>query len=287
MFGEGGNDLLDGGIGNDTLVGGEGNDSLYGGAGDDVLSGDAGADLLDGGDGFNTVTYETAAAGITLNLQDITQNTGDAAGDTYTSIEAYMGSQFNDLMRAEITGSVLYGLNGNDTMYGHVGDDLFYGGIGNDFMQGGPGNDTMYGGQGDDVYAFTAYAGYDWIAENANEGTDVLLMGPDISQISLERAGNNLVFHANGSNDNVAILFNWFVNQSVEYMQLAANGAVYSIADLVGQYIPSANAALAVEGAEIGEGTFDIANAATVDFSEVPSVEVAGVPDIDALAIAC
>lgn len=117
MFGEGGNDLLDGGIGNDTLVGGEGNDSLYGGAGDDVLSGDAGADLLDGGDGFDTVTYETAAAGITLNLQDITQNTGDAAGDTYTSIEAYMGSQFNDLMRAEITGSVLYGLNGNDTMY--------------------------------------------------------------------------------------------------------------------------------------------------------------------------
>ncbi|AAY38108.1 hemolysin-type calcium-binding protein [Pseudomonas syringae] len=51
LYGEEGNDLLSGGEGNDTLNGGTGNDTLNGGAGNDSLSGDDGDDTLDGGAG--------------------------------------------------------------------------------------------------------------------------------------------------------------------------------------------------------------------------------------------
>ncbi|WP_310599361.1 calcium-binding protein, partial [Desulfobulbus sp.] len=60
LFGEGGNDTLNGGMdddilygddGNDTLMGSAGSDTLYGGADDDYLSGGAGNDLLAGGTG--------------------------------------------------------------------------------------------------------------------------------------------------------------------------------------------------------------------------------------------
>ncbi|MDR2549438.1 MAG: putative Ig domain-containing protein [Desulfobulbus sp.] len=60
LFGEGGNDTLNGGMGddilygdegNDTLMAGAGNDTLYGGADDDYLNGGPGNDLLAGGTG--------------------------------------------------------------------------------------------------------------------------------------------------------------------------------------------------------------------------------------------
>ena len=44
LFGERGNDLLQGGVGNDSLIGGTGNDTLVGGGGNDYMVGDAGAD---------------------------------------------------------------------------------------------------------------------------------------------------------------------------------------------------------------------------------------------------
>ena len=55
MFGQRGNDSLNGGAGNDELLGGMGNDSLHGGADDDVISGHEGDDLARGGDGNDRI----------------------------------------------------------------------------------------------------------------------------------------------------------------------------------------------------------------------------------------
>jgi Ca2+-binding RTX toxin-like protein len=65
---------LHGNAGADTLHGGNNDDILYGGAGGDTLNGDAGTD---------TASYTNASSGVTVDLTNTANNTGDAAGDTY------------------------------------------------------------------------------------------------------------------------------------------------------------------------------------------------------------
>lgn len=68
LFGDADDDVLNGGDGRDYLYGGAGNDTLRGGAGvDDSLSGDAGNNtyLFGVGDGAETVNnYDTNAASV-------------------------------------------------------------------------------------------------------------------------------------------------------------------------------------------------------------------------------
>ncbi len=52
-----GNDVISGKRGNDLLNGGAGRDTLFGGQGDDVLVGSRGADVLTGGAGFDRFVY--------------------------------------------------------------------------------------------------------------------------------------------------------------------------------------------------------------------------------------
>ena len=49
LLGDGGSDIIDGGLGNDVLRGGAGDDTIDGGAGANVLYGEAGDDTLIGG----------------------------------------------------------------------------------------------------------------------------------------------------------------------------------------------------------------------------------------------
>ena len=71
--------------GADTLTGNTGNDYLYGGPGADSLNGGAGTDIAD---------YTAATVGLTVDLGTPANNTGDAIGDSYTSIEGIRGSAF-------------------------------------------------------------------------------------------------------------------------------------------------------------------------------------------------
>jgi len=50
-----------------------------------------------------------------------------------------------------VTGEILRGGHGSDTLVGGVGDDILYGGTGKDHLHGGSGNDTLYGEQGKDT----------------------------------------------------------------------------------------------------------------------------------------
>jgi Ca2+-binding RTX toxin-like protein len=150
LFGEAGGDTLDGGAGNDTMDGGLGNDTLDGGAG---------ADSLVGGGGLDMASYGTAAAGVTARLDIPTQNTGDAAGDTYTGIAGFFGSGYGDVLVGDGNANSLYGggggdylagLDGTDQLFGEAGADTLDGSAGNDTMDGGLGNDTLDGGAGAD-----------------------------------------------------------------------------------------------------------------------------------------
>lgn len=145
------NDTLIGNNGNNILRGGVGNDSIDGGAGNDTLEGGAGADILIGGDGTDTATYANASAGVTVNLRDnplvldpnppsplnIAQ-TGEAAGDKFSSIENIIGSNHADYLIGNNQANRLGGGNNDDTLQG-IGNAL---GLGGDTLDGGSGSDT-------------------------------------------------------------------------------------------------------------------------------------------------
>jgi Ca2+-binding RTX toxin-like protein len=127
-------------------------DSFNGFSGDDLFVGGPGGDTLDGGiAGTDTVSYDNALVGVTANLANSAANTGDAAGDTYISIENLTGSDFSDSLTGDLQSNVLSG---------GLDDDFLDGGLSNDFLIGGAGADTLDGGSGND-WAFynTALAG--------------------------------------------------------------------------------------------------------------------------------
>jgi len=131
------------GSANDDNLTGDGNaNTLDGRGGDDVLIGGAGADVLDGGSGTDTASYAGSGAGVNINLGTGTGTGGDAQGDTLTSIEIVIGSNFDDVMSAGGASQTFDGGAGDDALTGGSGSDLLIGGAGADVLDGGNGSDT-------------------------------------------------------------------------------------------------------------------------------------------------
>jgi len=117
---------------------------------DDVLIGGAGADHLSGGMGWDTSDYSGATSGVWADLMGVVAGTGDAAGDTFNSIEVLIGTDYVDRLYGDNENNDLQGGGGNDVLFGRGGDDMLSGGDGNDFLIAGLGNDVIMGGAGDD-----------------------------------------------------------------------------------------------------------------------------------------
>jgi serralysin len=156
IYGDGSGNTLVGGAGIDQIFGQGANDQIDGGTGDDFLYGGLGADYLNGGDGFDYASYALAAAGLAIFLATPGSSTGEAAGDTYASIDGIIGSNFNDTVGGDGLANTLLGGNGHDVVFGFGGDDSLYGDAGDDSLIGGLGADYHNGGSGFD------YARYDF-----------------------------------------------------------------------------------------------------------------------------
>ncbi|MCR6500153.1 calcium-binding protein [Shinella sp. CPCC 101442] len=160
LTGTNGANNIVGAIGNDAIFGLGGNDSLFGQDGNDNLIGGAGADILDGGAGGDRASYATATVGVVASLVSPAANTGDAAGDTFISIENLTGSNFNDTLTGTNSANSIIGATGNDTIFGLGGNDSLFGQDGNDTLIGGAGADALSGGNGSDRASYqTATAG--------------------------------------------------------------------------------------------------------------------------------
>jgi Ca2+-binding RTX toxin-like protein len=168
------------------VIGSAFNDALAGDGGDNVLTGGKGNDVLTGGGGSDTAAYDTATAGITLDLSKAgAQNTVGAGTDTLFSIENLVGSAFNDKLTGDAGANTLDGGDGVDTLSyagdttgvsvtlgggpgvgGDAGGDVFSnfeniiggskadqlaGDAGSNRLDGGAGDDTLTGGAGADV----------------------------------------------------------------------------------------------------------------------------------------
>ncbi len=145
--------------GADLILGNDVNNLLSGGERSDTISGGLGADGLNGGDGYDFASYLGATAGVTARLDFPSLNTGEAAGDSYTSIEGLIGSQFSDfLLVGDGQANYVAALDGDDYAAGEAGNDTILGGEGNDQFWGGTGADSLDGGNGYDIarYDFAA-----------------------------------------------------------------------------------------------------------------------------------
>ncbi len=190
IFGQGGDDRLEGGYANDLVVGGTGIDILVGRNGDDVLNGEGGNDSLFGGNGND------ALSGLAGNDRlfggednDILNGYGgddvlhgEAGDDSLlggAGIDLLLGQAGNDTLRGEGGDDRLVGGDGNDALHGdagvdellgQAGDDILFGGDGNDFLWGSDGEDTLRGNAGHD----RLYGGADNDHLLGDEGVDII-----------------------------------------------------------------------------------------------------------------
>ena len=153
-----GADVIDGAGGNDEIRTYGGDDTLIGGAGDDELVGGVGADALDGGAGVDTASYDDSGVAVTVDLSTGVGSGGEAAGDTYVSIENLEGSVHGDDLTGDDAANLISGNAGDDLLHGHGGDDILRGDAGDDRIYGDlgadlthAGADTLEGGDGDDI----------------------------------------------------------------------------------------------------------------------------------------
>jgi len=202
LSGGAGNDTVSGGSGNDVVSGGTGDDALFGNYGNDALIGGAGGDALSGGQGIDRAQYTNAKARVTADLDDSSKNTGDAAGDTYISVERLFGSRFSDSLRGDDANNVLWGHTGNDALYGRAGNDDLRGQSGSDRLYGGGGDDKLTGGNGQDMFIFGGNHGADRIADFA-DGLDLIsFLSPSLgfNDLSISNSASGaVVSHSTGS----------------------------------------------------------------------------------------
>ena len=192
------NDTLTGANGVDNLLEGrEGDDSLTGLSGDDTLAGDKGADTLDGGDGKDTADYRNATEKVRIDMLDVTKNQGEAVGDIYISIEALMGSAFNDTFLSTNGRDRQEGLGGDDNLRGRGGRDTILGGEGEDTVNGGKGRDRVEGGADDDL--LLGITGLDNLL--GGKGNDTLEGGAHNDRLTGGKGNDTFVFNDNEGND--------------------------------------------------------------------------------------
>ncbi|MFB3079655.1 MAG: calcium-binding protein, partial [Lysobacterales bacterium] len=154
ITGDAGDNILSGGDGNDTIDGGGGDDFIVGEAGDDTLDGQAGDDLISGGPGVNTLDggadtdtlFEFADLDFTLPNSTLTIGPDVSSLSNFEDISLTGGESDNilDASTYTLTGVILDGDEGDDTLIGTANDDLLTGGLGADSIAGGDGNDTLF-----------------------------------------------------------------------------------------------------------------------------------------------
>ncbi|MEO9781512.1 MAG: M10 family metallopeptidase C-terminal domain-containing protein [Sedimentitalea sp.] len=158
--------IIEGLAGDDRFYDGAGDDTVSGGAGRDRFYAGEGADSYDGGsNNLDEVYFTRSSVGLTVDLSDTGNNTGIAAGDSYSGIERLQGSNHDDVL---VSGGATVTLNGRS------GDDDFTDDAGRDNFRGGDGADTyrFVAGDGAQDRVFDFQIGADHIDLSAWGVTD-------------------------------------------------------------------------------------------------------------------
>lgn len=169
-----------------ALTGNALNNTISGNSGDDTLIGGIGSDALFGGGGADTASYAVATTGVGVDLASNHGNLGDANGDTFSSIENIIGSNFADQLFGNADANLIQGLDGSDIIGGHGGSDTIEGGNGDDALYGDAGADLLDGGAGDDT--LEGGAGAD--AHDGGKGIDTVSYALSGGGVGMDLANN-------------------------------------------------------------------------------------------------
>lgn len=149
VIGGSGRDVITGSAVANILEGGRNADTLNGGAGHDTLIGGFGADHLNGGTGRDTASYADASGRVLIDLRAGGFSGGyEATGDSFESIERFLGSAFSDRFIGGNAQESIAGGDGDDNINAGGGADTINGGEGDDLLSGGSGADRVSGAQG-------------------------------------------------------------------------------------------------------------------------------------------
>jgi Ca2+-binding RTX toxin-like protein len=175
LFGNSGDDFIDGLLGGDIIFGWDGIDDLRGGEGQDIITPGLGDDLVDGGVGIDGAWFAQSPSAVTVSL--VTGSSSGEGTDSLVGIENLQGSGFADVLEGDDFFNEIIGGDGNDRIIGLGADDLLKGFNGNDVMDGGVGNDQVEGFEGDDQ--LDGGPGSDVL--RGGDGTDTCVNGEDVS----------------------------------------------------------------------------------------------------------
>jgi Ca2+-binding RTX toxin-like protein len=215
LFGNPSSNVLRGQAGDDHLSARDGNDTVDGGPGDDLIEDSTapdhtvdgtgtGADTMFGGPGDDTVDYSRKTTGVTIRLDNLTNDGQTGEHDnTHTDIENILGTNSSD---------TLVGSAGNNVIDGFAGNDLVNGLGGNDVLGGDDaGADNLFGGTGIDTadYGFRRAGVTVRLDDLANDGlagegdnahTDIEnIRGSRFNDTLVGSAGNNLIRGRDGN----------------------------------------------------------------------------------------
>lgn len=109
-------DVLEGDGGDNTIIGLGGNDRFVGNRGEDLFMGGGGNDQFIGGSDWDSVTFENATSGVTVNLR--TGRSTGAGNDTLSSIQGVVGSPFDDSLTGTTSNNTFVPLGGDDWVDG-------------------------------------------------------------------------------------------------------------------------------------------------------------------------
>ena len=118
---------LNGGRGGDTFIGNTLVNILSGNGGNDLLKGGLAADRLDGGAGVDGADYSDKTAAVTVTLNGATASVvkvNNANEDTISNIENVIGGSAIDTLTGDAFDNVFRGLAGSDVIDGGGGRDV-------------------------------------------------------------------------------------------------------------------------------------------------------------------
>lgn len=253
LYGDSGNDVLDGGAGDDILKDSEGDDTFVfsKGYGHDIVMDEGGhntirfkglkpTDILVNGTGEFDVTIRIKGTGDTLVIKEFCKDEkyrdydlefdGGVrmhVTDKESPFRYIYGDSGDDVLKAVVKDSLMFGFDGDDTIQGSDGNDIIYGnqgsdsqgsdsisagtgndavfgGAGDDVLDGGEGDDFLYGGTGDDTYIFGRNYGTDVVSDEGGIST-IRIKDFTLSELTIVQAGEEAVITAKDSGDRLII----------------------------------------------------------------------------------